>query len=62
MSMEPVSHRGGIVDTIYGDWYGFLFQDHDGLGRVPSILAVNWDYVDTKNNKYYPDWYDDGLL
>ena len=48
--------QGGIVDTIYGDWYGFLFQDHDGLGRVPSILAVNWDYVDTKNNKYYPDW------
>ena len=48
--------QGGIVDTIYGDWYGFLFQDHDGLGRVPSILAVNWDYVDTKNNKHYPDW------
>ena len=48
--------QGGIVDTIYGDWYGFLFQDHDGLGRVPSILAVNWDYVDTKNNKDYSDW------
>lgn len=48
--------QGGIVDTIYGDWYGFLFQDHDGLGRVPSILAVNWDYVDTKKNIYYQDW------
>ena len=48
--------QGGIVDSVYGDWYGFLFQDHDGLGRVPSILAVNWDYYDTKNNKYYPDW------
>lgn len=47
--------QGGIVDTIYGDWYGFLFQDHDGLGRVPSILAVNWDYTDD-SGKNYKDW------
>lgn len=47
--------QGGIVDTIYGDWYGFLFQDHEGLGRVPSILAVNWDYTD-KDGKNYKDW------
>ena len=47
--------QGGIVDTIYGDWYGFLFQDHDGLGRVPSILAVNWDYTD-EDGKNYKDW------
>ena len=47
--------QGGIVDTIYGDWYGFLFQDHEGLGRVPSILAVNWDYTDKDGNNY-KDW------
>ncbi|MCR5797434.1 MAG: glycoside hydrolase 43 family protein [Eubacterium sp.] len=47
--------QGGIVDTIYGDWYGILFQDHDAIGRIPSILAVNWDYTD-KNGKNYKDW------
>jgi beta-xylosidase len=34
--------QGGIVDTPAGDWYGFLFQDNDGLGRIPSIIAVEW--------------------
>ncbi len=34
--------QGGIVDTIYGDWYGFAFQDHDGVGRIPSFVAVEW--------------------
>lgn len=47
--------QGGIVDTIYGDWYGFLFQDHDGIGRIPSFLAVNWDYTDADGNNY-KDW------
>lgn len=47
--------QGGIVDTIYGDWYGILFQDHDAIGRIPSILAVNWDYTDSDGNNY-KDW------
>lgn len=47
--------QGGIVDTIYGDWYGFLFQDRDGVGRIPSIVAVNWDYTDDEGNNY-EDW------
>jgi len=34
--------QGGIVDTIYGHWYGFLFQDHNAIGRIPSIVAVEW--------------------
>lgn len=34
--------QGGIVDTKSGDWYGFLFQDRGGIGRVPSIIDVNW--------------------
>lgn len=42
--------QGGIVDTIYGDWYGILFQDHDAVGRIPSILAVKWDV------EGYEDW------
>ena len=47
--------QGGIVDTIYGDWYGFLFQDRNGVGRIPSIVAVNWDYTDGEGNNY-KDW------
>lgn len=47
--------QGGIVDTYFGDWYGFLFQDHGGVGRIPSIVAVNWDYTD-KNGNSYKDW------
>lgn len=47
--------QGGIVDTKYGDWYGFLFQDHGGCGRIPSIVSVNWNYTDSKGNNY-KDW------
>lgn len=35
--------QGGIVDTTYGDWYAFAFQDRGGIGRSPSIVAVNWE-------------------
>ncbi len=34
--------QGGLVQTQNGDWYGFLFQDRGSVGRVPSIVAVNW--------------------
>lgn len=34
--------QGGIVETQFGDWYAFLFQDRGAVGRVPSIVAVNW--------------------
>ncbi len=34
--------QGGLVQTQYGDWYGFLFQDRGAIGRVPSIVAINW--------------------
>lgn len=47
--------QGGVVDTQYGDWYGFLFQDSNGVGRIPSIVAVNWDYTDEEGNSY-KDW------
>ncbi len=35
--------QGGIVETQFGDWYGFLFQDRGGVGRVPSIVGVKWE-------------------
>jgi len=35
--------QGGIVQTQFGDWYGFLFQDRGAVGRVPSIVSVHWE-------------------
>lgn len=35
--------QGGVVDTVNGDWYAFLFQDAGSLGRSPSIINVVWD-------------------
>lgn len=34
--------QGGIVQTQFGDWYAFLFQDRAAVGRVPSVLDVDW--------------------
>jgi arabinoxylan arabinofuranohydrolase len=35
--------QGGIVDTEDGYWYGFLFQDHNAVGRVPVLIPCRWD-------------------
>jgi beta-xylosidase len=35
--------QGGIVDTLDGDWYAVLFQDHDAVGRIPCVLPVSWE-------------------
>ncbi|MFC0470160.1 glycoside hydrolase 43 family protein [Halalkalibacter kiskunsagensis] len=34
--------QGGIVDTKEGEWYAFLFQDHDAVGRIPCVVPVTW--------------------
>ncbi|MBR4626149.1 MAG: family 43 glycosylhydrolase [Ruminococcus sp.] len=36
--------QGGIVDTPDGKWYGMLFQDHGAVGRIPSVVPV--EFVD----------------
>ena len=35
--------QGGVVQTQYGDWYGFMFQDRGAVGRIPSIVGVQWE-------------------
>ena len=35
--------QGGIFDTLDGDWYAMLFQDHDAVGRMPCILPLKWE-------------------
>ena len=47
--------QGGLIDTVYGEWYGYLFQDHESIGRCPSVVEVNWDYTDAEGNNY-KDW------
>lgn len=47
--------QGGLIDTESGEWYGYLFQDHESIGRCPSVVQVNWDYTD-KRGVNYKDW------
>ena len=34
--------QGTIVDTKDGDWYGIMFQDRGGVGRVLTLSPVRW--------------------
>ena len=34
--------QGTIVDTQEGDWYGVMFQDRGGVGRVLTLSPVRW--------------------
>ena len=35
--------QGAIVETQYGDWYAMMFQDHGGVGRIPTLQPVTWE-------------------
>ena len=34
--------QGTIVDTEEGDWYGIMFQDRGGVGRVLTLSPCRW--------------------
>lgn len=34
--------QGTIVDTQDGDWYGVIFQDRGGVGRVLTLMPCRW--------------------
>ncbi len=34
--------QGTIVDTEWGDWYGIIFQDRGGVGRVLTLMPCRW--------------------
>ena len=34
--------QGAIIETQKGDWYSIMFQDHGGVGRVPTLQPVTW--------------------
>ncbi|MDR1557116.1 MAG: glycoside hydrolase 43 family protein [Tannerellaceae bacterium] len=35
--------QGCLVDTEDGRWFGFLFQDHNAVGRVPVLMPCRWE-------------------
>lgn len=34
--------QGTIVDGKHGEWYGVIFQDRNGIGRVLTLEPCNW--------------------
>lgn len=38
----PHVGQGCIIDDENGNWYGLIFQDRDGIGRVPLLMKVRW--------------------
>lgn len=34
--------QGCIIDSEAGDWYGVIFQDRGGIGRVPTLMPCRW--------------------
>jgi len=35
-------HQGALVQTQTGQWWSIIFQDRDGVGRVPTLQPVTW--------------------
>lgn len=38
----PYVAQGTIVDDINGNWYGVIFQDRGGVGRVLTLMPCRW--------------------
>ncbi len=38
----PYAGQGTIVDGKHGEWYGVMFQDRGGVGRVLTIEPCSW--------------------
>jgi len=34
--------QGTIFDDTEGNWYGMIFQDRGGVGRVPTLMPCTW--------------------
>ncbi|MCQ2104712.1 MAG: family 43 glycosylhydrolase [Fibrobacter sp.] len=34
--------QGSIFQTEGGKWYGYLFRDSGGIGRIPYLMEVEW--------------------
>jgi len=38
----PYVGQGCLIDDESGNWYGLIFQDRNGVGRVPLLTPVRW--------------------
>ena len=38
----PYCGQGCITDDGNGNWFGLIFQDRGGVGRVPLLMPVRW--------------------
>ncbi len=38
----PYCGQGCIIDDENGNWYGLIFQDRNGVGRVPLLMPLRW--------------------
>lgn len=39
----PYVGQGTIVDDAKGNWYGVIFQDRGGVGRVLTLMPCRWE-------------------
>lgn len=39
----PYVGQGCIVDDVKGNWYGVIFQDRGGVGRVLTLMPCHWE-------------------
>jgi len=35
--------QGAIIDDVNGNWHALIFQDRNGVGRVPLLMPVTWE-------------------
>lgn len=55
----PYAGQGTIVDGKHGEWYGVIFQDRGGVGRIltlePCSWIDGWPMLGTKGDGLIPD-------
>jgi beta-xylosidase len=35
--------QGSVIETAEGKWYGYMFQDHGAVGRIPYLVPMTWE-------------------
>ncbi|MDQ0638382.1 beta-xylosidase [Pedobacter sp. W3I1] len=35
--------QGGLISTLKGQWFSYLFRDYGAVGRIPYLLPVKWE-------------------
>ena len=48
-------HQGALVQTQTGEWWSVIFQDRDGIGRVPTLQPVTWTDGWPRRTELRPD-------